>query len=79
MPVLFVYYVYDSPTYEVANQLICILYLETIRNIINPQIANKITILATYLVDPGHPINIIINPFLRYMMRSTIMCRVSLH
>ena len=27
MPVLFVYYVYDNPTYEVANKLICILYL----------------------------------------------------
>ena len=27
MPVLFVYYVYDNPTYEVANTLICILYL----------------------------------------------------
>ena len=24
----FVYYVYDNPTYEVANKLICILYLE---------------------------------------------------
>ena len=24
MPVLFVYYVYDNPTYEVANKLICI-------------------------------------------------------
>ena len=23
----FVYYVYDNPTYEVANKLICILYL----------------------------------------------------
>ena len=28
MPVLFVYYVYDNPTYEVANKLICILYLD---------------------------------------------------
>ena len=28
MPVLFVYYVYDNPTYEVANKLMCILYLE---------------------------------------------------
>ena len=27
MPVLFVYYVYDNPTYEVANKLICILSL----------------------------------------------------
>ena len=27
IPVLFVYYVYDNPTYEVANKLICILYL----------------------------------------------------
>ena len=27
MPVLFVYYVYDNPTYEVANKLICILIL----------------------------------------------------
>ena len=27
MPVLFVYYVYENPTYEVANKLICILYL----------------------------------------------------
>ena len=26
MPVLFVYYVYDNPTYEVANKLICISY-----------------------------------------------------
>ena len=24
----FVYYVYDNPTYEVANKLICILYLQ---------------------------------------------------
>ena len=30
LPVLFVYYVYDNPTYEVANKLICILYVVVI-------------------------------------------------
>ena len=31
MPVLFVYYVYDNPTYEVANKLICILLYDLAR------------------------------------------------
>ena len=31
MPVLFVYYVYDNPTYEVANKLICISVQDDVR------------------------------------------------
>ena len=38
----FVYYVYDNPTYEVANKLICILYL-----VITPVIQT----LANYVGD----------------------------